>query len=395
MNLNYIKRFGCLCLCMLLCIGLIACGDSDKPETSPTGPATSSGTSQSAGVSGTETPNTTHTASGTSNPTAPGTPTQQQKPQLYFSDTGSFKVVIFSDLRVSKKVSSGVIANMEKVLDKEKPSLVLLGGDVHDGSVSNEKELRAVLDALNKPMEERKIPWCNAFGIDTEGTAGKKTGFSREAQMKVYQSYPYCISGTDAADVYGVSNYVLPIRNRKTNKIGFNVWCLDSNGYLNDYVSGLESQVLLKRKIASGTNFDCLHFSQILWYWDTSVSMEQSAKTKIPGMMYFQIPPFQLSLVKRNKTETNAKGTLVGATTKVSSSERESGIVWACYERGDIKGIFCGYNEENDMSGTYLDVLMAFCSTVGKTGYTDTAGARVVTITENGKKMTSSMSYVK
>lgn len=380
MKSNWMRRISCFCICALLCIGLVACNEGSYSEN----PDVSAGASQSAGLNGTDNP--THNNS--------ALPVPQQKPSLYFDDTGTFKVVIFSDLRVSKKVDSSIVANMEMVLDKEKPSLVLLGGDVHDGSISSEKELRAVLDILSKPMEERKIPWCNAFGVDTEGTEDKKTGFSRAKQMEVYQSYPYCVSGSDTEDVYGVSNYVLPVLNPKNNKVGFNVWCLDSNGYLNDYVSGLEDQVLLKRKIGSGTNLDCIHFSQLLWYWDTSVAMEKANQSKIPGMMYFQVPPYQLSLVKRNQKETGAAGSLVGATTKVSSSERESGILWACYERGDIKGIFCGYNEENDMSGTYLDILMAFCSTVGKTGYPDTAGARVVTITNYGNKMTSSMSYI-
>ena len=372
MNLKWVKRLGCFFICTLMCVSFVACN----------GNSVSNGSSASAGIDGTGTPN------------ASGTPVLHQKLDLYFNEIGSFKVVIFSDLRVSKKVDDKVIANMEKILDKEKPSLVLLGGDIHDGSVSGEKELRTVLDAINAPMEARKIPWCHTFGVDTEGTEDKKTGFSRAAQMAVYQSYPYCISGTDSDDVYGVSNYVLTIRNPKNNKIGFNVWCLDSNGYLNDYVAGLENQVLLKRKIGSGSNLDCLHFSQLLWYWDTSVAIEQTNQEKVPGMMYFQVPPYQLTLLKRNKTETKVQGTLEGATTKITSSERESGIVWACFERGDIKGIFCGYNEENDMSGTYLDMLMAFCSTVGKTGYADTAGARVVTITDYGKKMTSTMSYI-
>ncbi|MBP3392110.1 MAG: hypothetical protein J6L76_04905 [Clostridia bacterium] len=153
--------------------------------------------------------------------------------------------------------------------------------------------------------------------------------------------------------------------------------------------------MLLKRDVSGGTNLDSLHFTQILWYWDTSVSMQNANGGKIPGFMYFQVPPYQFMLVKRNKDATESTGNFNTKATTISASERESGIFWYCYERGDIKAIFSGYNAENDFSGSYLDILMGYCSTVGKTKFSETAGARVVTISQNGKKMTSSMSYLK
>ena len=370
------KQIYCCVICIVLCAGLAACGGSETADD------------------GRSTPTSNASSGNTEAPTATEEP-ETGKPKLCFDQTGNFKVVIFSDLRVSKKVDNKVVANMEQILDREKPNFVILGGDVHDGSVSNEKELRQVLDTLNAPLEERKIPWCNVFGVDTEGTPDKKTGYNRKDQMAVYQSYPYCVSKADADSVYGVSNYVLPITIPSNGKVGFNVWCLDANGYLNDYVPGLEKQVLLKRDVSGGTNLDSLHFTQILWYWDTSVSMQNANGGKIPGFMYFQVPPYQFMVVKRNKDATESTGNFNTKATTISASERESGIFWYCYERGDIKAIFSGYNAENDFSGSYLDILMGYCSTVGKTKFSETAGARVVTISQNGKKMTSSMSYLK
>ena len=375
------KRMGkvvCLFVCLVLCVGLAACqgGVTDAPSF----------------------------------PTVnKGTPIATQKPEeivagktdLYFDAQGYFKVVIFSDLRVSKTVDPQVVENMEAILDREQPSLVLLGGDLHDGSISNEQELRAVLDRINAPMEERKIPWCHTFGVLTEGTKTVKSGFNREAQMSVYQSYSYCISGSDTADTYGVSNYVLPVyipdqdSNQENDKIGFNVWCLDANSYLNDYVAGFEDQVVLKRKLSGGSDLDCLHYSQLLWYWDTSVALENYNGKQIPGMMYFQVPIYQFQLLLRNQQQTGVQGTLNSNTRKITASERESGALWACYERGDVKHIFCGYNEKNDFSGKYLGITMAFCSTVGTSAAPETAGARVVTISKNGTKVTTEMSYLK
>ncbi|MBR5280637.1 MAG: hypothetical protein IKU26_06710 [Clostridia bacterium] len=376
MSKKLIRTVVCLFVCMALCAGLVACGN----VTNPSSPTAGSGA-----------------------PVATVKPEDlvTGKMDLHFDSLGNFKVVIFSDLRVSKNVDAKVIENIETILNRENPSLVLLGGDLHDGSISNEQELRTVLDQLNAPMEERKIPWCHTFGVLTEGTKTVKSGFGREEQMRIYQSYPYCISGSDTADTYGVSNYVLPVyipdqdSDKKNDKIGFNVWCLDANSYLNDYVAGFEDQVVLKRKLSGGSDLDCLHYSQLLWYWDTSVALENYNGKQIPGMMYFQVPIYQFQLLIRNQQQTGVQGTLNSGTRKVTASERESGALWACYERGDVKHIFCGYNEKNDFSGKYLGITMAFCSTVGTSAVQETAGARVVAISQNGAAVTTSMSYLK
>ena len=311
---------------------------------------------------------------------------------LRFDESGGFTVLIFSDLRLSAQPDSAVIDRVVKAVDRVKPSLVLFGGDVHDGSVGSEAELRTVLDALNAPLEERKIPWCHAFGVNAEGTSDHKTGFSKNDQQKVYLSYPYCISGTSDAEVYGVSNYVLPVKYASGDKIGFNIWCLDANGYLNDYVPGLEDQVLLKTKISGATNLDCIHFTQRLWYWNTSYGLQDlNGGEMIPGLMYFQVPPFQFRYIFRNPEVTGMTGKCVE---RLAASERDSGIVWTCCERGDIRGIFCGYNTQNDYAGTYVDMLLACCSTVGNGGNSETAGARVVNINQNGASMDSYMLYL-
>lgn len=371
----------CLILCLLISVSLAACSGNGVGSTPSSEP--SSGTPGSQGSN-------------------PEEIIGKIDKNLLFDADGNFKVLILSDIRMPAKVNTLIVENIQKVLDATNPSLVLLGGDVHDGSVTNEQELRNVLDAITKPIEDRKILWCHAFGVDTEGTEDQKSGYSRADQMNVYTSYEYCVSQSgQAKDAYGVSNYVLPIlvpdqdQDMSNNKVGFNVWCLDANGYLNDYIDGLESKVVLKRTQNSGTNLDCLHYSQLLWYWNTSVAFENANGGKVPGMMYVQVPPYQFALFKRNQKQTNMVGETSSVATKVGSSERESGVVWACYERGDIRGLFSGYNEENDLCGTYLDMKMGFCATIGKSGFEGTRGARLVTISKNGAKMETSMVYLK
>ncbi len=395
------KIISFIALCLMLCMVITGCADQTPQSGDPTeagSSATGEGTNPTEDATADQSTTAPSTSAGTATKT-PGTTTStatnapaKVNIDLRFSSTGKFKVVILSDLRLSKSVSSTVIKNIEKVLDQEKPDLVLLGGDIHDGTIANEKDLRTILDAVNAPLEARKIPWCHTFGVDAAGTATKKTGYSKVDQMKVYQSYPYCVSKTDFVEGNSVSNYVLPIKKSTGNKVGFNVWCLDANGYLNDYQAGLEDKVLLKGTLSGKTNLDCIHFTQRLWYYNTSVQMQKdNGGTLVPGMMYFQVAPQQFRIIYKNKDRTNMVGT---SAEKQSSPERESGIVWTLYERGDVKGLFCGYEEQNDYQGTYVNMVLAHCSTVGKTTNTATAGARVVNISNNGSKMETSMVYV-
>ena len=149
------KRLICLLTLLAMCFSFAACNKTEKgPELEP----------ENYGSTSIEVLDT--------------------KQHLYFNDQGNFKVMIFSDLRVSKIVDEKIVENMERLLDQEKPDLVILGGDIHDGTIANETELRAVLDVLNAPLEEREIPWCHAFGVDTEGKEDAKTGYSRADQMK-------------------------------------------------------------------------------------------------------------------------------------------------------------------------------------------------------------------
>lgn len=391
------KIISLIALCLVAVTLFTACtgGETTDPTTEPSEIVIGSDEpTEEPTDEGNSTQNPTSAA--TTKPSATTQPTATTKPNvnidLRFSSTGKFKILILSDLRLSKSVDKTVISNLEKMLDKVDPDLVILGGDVHNGTISNEADLRKVLDAVNAPLEARKIPWCHAFGVDAEGTATKKTGYKKADQMKVYQSYPYCISEASAADVYGVSNYVLPIKKATGNQVGFNVWCMDANGYLNDYEAGLENKVLLSGTLSGGTNLDCIHFTQRLWYWNTSLEMQAANGGKnVPGILYTQVPPYQFRYIYRNKDRTGMIGT---AKEKQSSPERDSGIVWTAYEREDIKGIFCGYNEANDYQGTYLNMVLAQCSTIGKSDYEKTRGARVVELSNNGSKMTTSMVYL-
>lgn len=87
------------------------------------------------------------------------------KHTLRFNEDGKFKIVIFSDIQETIPVKDSTIQYMNKILDTEKPDLVLLGGDNFDGSGNIAKKLKEYLTIITEPMESRKIPWCHVYVI--------------------------------------------------------------------------------------------------------------------------------------------------------------------------------------------------------------------------------------
>lgn len=301
---------------------------------------------------------------------------------LKFEYDGKFKIVIFSDLKESLEVSEEVIDYMNKILDKEKPGLVILGGNICDDLITEVDSLKSFLDILAEPMESRNISWCHVYGTDAYEMYKQ---IPKAAQNEIYESYKNCISGEEY-------DYVLPILRNDSDKIAYNVWLMDTHSYLNDYVEGLEDQVLLSRALASGKNYDTLRFSQVKWYWETSAALEKHNGEAIPGVMYFHMPLHEFNYIYRNADATKMQGTKVE---NVSAPELNSGILWTCYEKGDIRAIFCGHDRSNDFSGYYMDMLLGYTSTIGRNSNESTRGARVVQLDLNAEKNLSTwMLYV-
>ncbi len=315
------------------------------------------------------------------------------KHTLRFGSDGKFKIVIFSDIQDTYPLKSDTVTYMNKILDQEKPDLVLLGGDNHcgnAGSVGSESKMKTYLNAMAKPMEDRKIPWAQVYGNHANGGYNYNMGFGPESQQKLFESFKYNIS--KKGTVHGVGNYVLPILRSDSQKIAFNVFMMDSHNYVYQYRSDAEKLWLLETTnmdnktkgttIYSGNTYDVIHMDQIKWYWDTSVALEKYNGSKIAAMMLFHIPLYEWNYVLKNKD-------VAGMTGKqgepVCAPEANSGLFQACYERGDVKALICGHDHINDFAGTYMGITMAYTPTIGSLAYYDenNRGARTIEIDQN------------
>lgn len=323
------------------------------------------------------------------------------KRTLRFNKDGKFKIVIFADIQDTYPLQEDTVKYMNVILDQEDPDLVLLGGDNHSGGINSESQLITYLTAMSKPMESRKIPWAQIYGNHVEGGYGfKMAAPGKERQQEIYESFKYNVS--KAGNVYGVGNYVLPILRSDSNKIGFNVFGLDTHSYLNENPGGqrFENSVLVDKPIYGtlfdpGGKYETIHADQIRWYWNASVALEQYNGSKIAAMMFFHIAQIEWEYVSRNPEATGMVGQDVEG---VWPSELSSGLFHACYERGDVKGMFVGHCHQNDFCGTYMGIQLGFTPTIGSLAYfsPDTRGARVIEIDQDDAfNFTTRMVYCK
>ncbi|KAG0140593.1 hypothetical protein CROQUDRAFT_99896 [Cronartium quercuum f. sp. fusiforme G11] len=262
-------------------------------------------------------------------------------PNLYFNTDGKFKILQIADLHFS--ASGGECMNAEllpscekegadattakwisKVIDKQKPDLIVLSGDQLSGNGKTFDTLSTLIK-VGHLIGDKQIPWTVIFGDhDTDKALAK------EEQMYVLKWMPYFVgkagpgvpgvsdegwpSVRQVSDM-GVGNYVLGVNGTRTdNTQALTLYFLDSHDTIPMTVAQLWSMAM-----GAATEYDWLKESQIEWYrnqssqqpsllrpyWPSEVPKRPStpAPTKLirrqqqprklrkpPAIMFFHIP---------------------------------------------------------------------------------------------------------
>ncbi|KAF9332260.1 purple acid phosphatase [Podila minutissima] len=146
-------------------------------------------------------------------------------PTLRFHNDGTFKIVQFADMHMATgphmcfNVPStmncvgdiNTLMLMERMLEAERPDLVVFTGDNVDGLSSN--DAYATILKYSRPVVERGIPWTIIFGNhDEEGD------LSREEMIRCVQDIPFSLSERGPLDISGIGNYILSIYNPKRGR---------------------------------------------------------------------------------------------------------------------------------------------------------------------------------
>lgn len=272
--------------------------------------------------------------------------------ELKFHD--NFKIMQLADIQVANvDACNEAFVEINKLVEKEKPDLIILTGDNIEVPRSID-----VLDAFVANMESYNIPWAPVFGNhDAEGNLSKDT-FAEK-----FIAAENCIfyKGEDGVD--GVGNYVINLK-AKMRKTVYSLFLIDSNMY--DGQGG----------------YDCIHTNQIEWYKQAvSFVTEQNHGKTVPSLAFFHIPvpEFEDARISLENGESTGFGIF---REKVSPGSTNTGFFSAAKELGSTKVIVCGHEHINNCNINYQGIQLVYGLKSSRFSYynEDLLGATIIAL---------------
>ena len=303
-------------------------------------------------------------AAATAAPSAPNGSRPQDgvvRGELGFRDDGTFTIVQFNDTQDGPSTDRRTIALQEAVLDDVRPGLVVINGDVIDGSPTSALEAKQAINNVVRPMEDRGIPWAITFGNHDEDSS-ERTGLDESDYIAFVRQYEHNVNTAGAEGVTGTGNQVLTLRSAASREDAFAVWLLDSGRYAPEQIAGQDFE--------GYPDWDWLRPDQVQWYLETSRALEKRRKALVPGLVLQHIALWEhrFSWFASVDSRTDADHERAVAKHRIEGERNEdecpgpfnSGMYAAMQSRGDVKGLFVGHDHINTYVADYYGILLGY-----------------------------------
>lgn len=307
-----------------------------------------------------------------------------------------------SDIQDTQFTSKNTLEFISAALDREKPDLVVFTGDQVKGYGtfmllgSSEKNTEKTIRNILEPINERKIPFTFVFGNHDSQAFGS----SKEKQLAVYQSCPYCLAVAGEKELAGLCNHNLEIKDSKGDKTVFNIYLIDS---LSATPTGI---------------CDPVTKGQIDWYRRTRDRLKEENGEYVKSLVFQHIPVPEVwhilkEVPKSQKPNAKGIGKLEGRYFELDenyrdkgnhdffvetpgSPETNSGEFDAFREKGDVLGVFFGHDHSNSFVGEFMGVKLGYTQGVGFNVYGPymDRGVRIFDIDENDTSVFSTHTLI-
>lgn len=271
---------------------------------------------------------------------------------------GLFKIVQITDLhyKLEVKASEQGLACVREMVQTEKPDLVVVTGDIIYSAPAD-----STLSVVLKTFAQLGVPFCMTFG--NHDYDFKTPAVALYNQM---QKTPNCVMPV----LQGKNtDYSLPILSSNGKRTAAVLYCIDTHN---------------KPAIGGIGGYQWISHNQITWYRQRSmVYRQKNGGRPVPSLAFLHIP-----LPEFNYATANTQCPMYGSRLeKAYSPSLNSGMFASIKEMGDIMGVFCGHDHDNDYAVSYFNVLLAHGRfSGGNTEYNHlTRGARVIVLKE-GKR---------
>ena len=271
---------------------------------------------------------------------------------------GLFKIVQITDLhyKLGVKTSEQGLACVREMVETEKPDLVVVTGDIIYSAPAD-----STLSVVLKTFAQLGVPFCMTFG--NHDYDFKTPAVALYNQM---QKTPNCVMPV----LQGKNtDYSLPILSSNGKRTAAVLYCIDTHN---------------KPAIGGIGGYQWISHNQITWYRQRSMVYKQkNGGRPVPSLAFLHIP-----LPEFNYATANTQCPMYGSRLeKAYSPSINSGMFASIKEMGDIMGVFCGHDHDNDYAVSYFNVLLAHGRfSGGNTEYNHLKrGARVIVLKE-GKR---------
>ena len=289
-----------------------------------------------------------------------------QETSLQFDEKGEFKIAQFTDMHFydGGPRSPQVIENIKAVLEKEKPNLVILTGDIVTESKKKGESLKN-WKILTDLFIEYQVPYAVAFGNHDD-----EAEVSRKEVLDYLSGLPLClISDEGGEEVKGVGNYVLPVANQK-GEVEKLLYCMDSRSYS------------LKKGVDGYGWFD---HSQVLWFARTNRKW-LSKNNEIQALLFFHIP------LPEYKDAFDGGQFRNGVRMEEECSPKiNTGMFSELVLQGNVLGTFVGHDHNNNYVAQLFNIALCYGYFSGGNSYQDLPlnGARIILLEENQQTFTT------
>lgn len=268
---------------------------------------------------------------------------------------GYFKIVQLTDLhyKLGVKASQQALDCIREMVTEEKPDLVMVTGDLIY-SMPADSTLSVVLGTLSS----LGVSFAITFG--NHDYDFKAPSAALYAQM---QKTPHCVMPVQQGKNL---DYSLPVMSSNGKRTAAVLYCIDTHN---------------RSSIAGVDGYQWITQSQITWYRQrSSVYKQQNGGKALPALAFMHIP-----LPEYNYATDNTQCPMYGSRLeRAYAPSLNSGMFTAMKEQGDVMGVFCGHDHDNDYAVAYYGILLAHGRfSGGNTEYNHLkSGARVIVLKE-------------
>ena len=264
--------------------------------------------------------------------------------------TGDFKILLFTDMHLDGKneTSFSTVSHLVENIQREKPDLVLLGGDNVTSGVNGVR-----CRQLARIFEKLDVYWAGVLG-NHEGD--NPWSVSRKKMMEIFTSYDHCLMCTGPADVTGDCNYTLHILNADGAMLQ-TFFFLDTFDMMPD-ADKPQFGLAGTEKVTDGARAD-----QVGWYTEKAQTVKEKYG-EYRSVLLQHIPLPQVA-------EAADRGDFLfgDQREKVCCSGFDSGLFDAVKASGTTTAVFCGHDHLNNFAAEYDGILLSYIEPSGYGSY--------------------------